>query len=182
MIESMAGERISVYRPQKTRDLLHDCFNRAADVYARLPRPPWPDGVPWGSQEVAGHAVTDGGGDCFVGADGDLLWNAATETVQNGQSPLKVGVLMSHIPHTDSEEVNEFVVAAALYDETAEKQVTTADLFAGVDRDHRGVAQQNVLKVFNDALHPKRVVPMEQRATEPDTWVHRLDQQQLVSR
>ena len=132
--------------------LLIDRFHNAVGVYKKLPRPPWDDGVPWGPQTVAGHATGDNGEDIFVGEHGDLLWRALTETDHYGMSALKQS---TQIP--DHRGVVPFktamIVAAVLYDETAEQQLTTG-LFDGAEPDDRASMRTNVLNVFAEALNP----------------------------
>ena len=109
--------------------------------------------MPWGAQEVAGHATateigwydpdSDGGvgQPMFVGEHGDLLWKAVTETTSSGLTPLKIG-LWRH----GSDASEQIAVAAALYDETAREQLTT-ELFVGVDNgEHRTAMRTNILK------------------------------------
>ena len=135
--------------PADTRTLLASCFYDTYDMYGRLPRPPWDNsgGVPWGPQPIAGHAVDAGGYDIFVGEHGDLLWRALTETAASGLSPIKEA-----FGRFGSPLMSDMVCAAALYDETAEKQLTTG-LFDGVEPENRGFLQTNLFRVFNQQLN-----------------------------
>ena len=132
--------------------LLIDRFYNAVGVYSRLPRPPWEDGMPWGAQDVAGHATGNNGEDIFVGEHSDLVWRALTETDLYGMSPLKQSTQI-----LDQRGVvafkTEMMVAAVLYDECAAEQLTTG-LFNGAELDDRADMRTNVLSVFAEGLNP----------------------------
>ena len=136
--------------------LLYRGFVDVYAAYNQLPKPPWePDGVPWGPQEVAGYA-TGTGGDVFVGENGDLLWRALTETDYHGMSPLKEVLAESNTKRTSryvSRRSTDMIVAAALYDETAEQQLTTG-LYDGLNAEQRVDARTNTLRILTEALNP----------------------------
>ena len=98
--------------------LFDERFEDAFHVYAMLPPAPR-RGAGWGPQPVAGHATTSTGRDVFVGENSDLLWRALTETDYYGRSPLKAAMFWE-MPTVLRQEM---IVAAALYDNTAEKPV-----------------------------------------------------------
>ena len=158
-------------------ELLRRSFTSARVAYRELPQPPWENttlsGVPWGSQEPAGHATTHRGEDMFVGEHGDLLWRVLTETDQHGMSPMKAMLHRSKTLWRATESLLEaryrqpgmaddvlerlalnvgMVCAAALYDETAERQLTTG-LMDGIQR-NRADVQQAAVDMFTEALHP----------------------------
>ena len=136
--------------PTGIRELQRMCFVDAAQAYKKLPRPPWEDGVPWGPQYVAGLADANTGGTLFVGEHGDLLWKTLTETERHGSSPLKQG-LRGGFDRTETDL--EMVVAAALYDKTAQRQLTHG-LFDGVAPDDRAGMQRAALAAFTGELNP----------------------------
>ena len=132
--------------------MLCSCLHEMLELYQRLPRPPWePDGVPWGPQPVAGHATTINGDDSFVGEHGDLLWRALTETDHNGLSPLKATITM--LPGATWAENTELLCAAALYDDTAQHQLTHG-LFDVGDQSEKRWLQKNVVDAFTRQLDP----------------------------
>ena len=155
-------------------ELLRDCYGDAQLAYRTLPQPPWENttlsGVPWGSQDPAGHAQT-ASGEVFVGEHSDLLWRVLTEPDRHGMSPMKARLgdgktfwrSTKPMPeaHRGLEEDHlgwlalnvEIVSAAALYDETAERQLTTC-LFDGVETGDRADMQQTVADMFTEALNP----------------------------
>ena len=151
--------------PADDTQMLRDCVINVADVYDRLTRrPPWGDGVPWEAQEIAGHAkirsglfdAGPGGQPMFVGENGDLLWRALTETDHYGQSPLKQAL---QLLHTHPPSYTTMAAAAALYDETAEQQLTTG-LFDGMkpsnlETTRRVDARRQAAQVFRDELNPE---------------------------
>ena len=130
--------------------LLSFCFHDTLVMYVGLPQPPWePDGVAWGPQPTAGHATNSDGHDMFVGENGDLVWKALTETDRYGWSPLTETLRRGDI----SRRGKELVVVAALYDETAQYQLTHG-LFDVADRWDRRRIQQHALEALNHALNP----------------------------
>ena len=133
--------------PDGAANLLKARFNDAVSVYNRLPQPPWDDGVPWGPQEVAGHATNQHGRDVFVGENSDLLWRVLTGTDHYGRSPLKQGLL------TTGWRSNDMTVAAALYDETAQYQLTHG-LFDGVTSWYHSEIHDRTRRLFGDVLIP----------------------------
>ena len=136
--------------PDRTNDLLKQQFGEVLTTYLSLRQPPWDDGVPWGPQPIAGHATSRLGRDVFVGENGDLMWRALTETDLNGMSPLKAGVI--DLPNVPGQQA--MVAAAALYDGTAQKQITSG-LFDGVDRPrHRAILRTKMVNVFAGQLNP----------------------------
>ena len=139
--------------PLGIRRLLADSFSDVSRVYNLLRQPLWGDpeqpATPWGSQAVAGHATTNTGNEIFVGEHGNLLWRAVTETTKGGLSPLKVGIIGS----IGSIWVREMVAAAALYDKTAEQQLTTG-MFVGFRPRERAPMRTLTLEAFNAALNP----------------------------
>ena len=166
LIESMAPDywhtRLDGYEiPMDTTSLLTQRFKDIYNLYEQLPQPPWddPPTVPWGPQDVAGHTVTTRRGSgwsgeslnigqpVFVGEHSDLIWRALTETTRAGLSPLKHAVATVHPP-----ALHELIVAAALYDKTAETQITT-DLFNTVKPFHRVEHQTRTLDIFNETLN-----------------------------
>ena len=154
LLQSMAGDspdwRTKLgghHIPGHIEGLLQAVFTSVNTAYHQLPRPPWWDhgkpGVPWGPQTTAGHATTvryRSGDPMFVGEHGDLLWKALTETTQTGRSPLKA--FCSTSDQVYGQSTAEMCVAAMLYDETAETQLTT-DLFVGVEPEKRNYGQRN---------------------------------------
>ena len=156
LLQSMAGQcpgwdtKLGGYRiPHDVDTLLQNRYEDISSAYKKLLRPPWDDGVEWGSQAVAGHATNSHGADMFVGEHSDLLWRALTETVDSGMSPLKKGGVAGF----RSPDRYEMTAAAALYDETAAQQLTT-DLFVGVHPDKRCHARDSALGIFRYALDP----------------------------
>ena len=148
----LGGARI----PSGVDSLLQQHFESVAELYRRLPQPPWrdPPCVPWGPQTVAGHATTIFGSDVFVGEHGDLMWRALTETDQHGRSPLKTGLINIYRYNTMTDDAKDMVTAAVLYDDTAARQLTHG-LFDGVpDPDDRQQFRTSVLEAFNEALNP----------------------------
>ena len=75
-----------------------------------------------------------------------------TETDRFGMSPLKQAVLSPNTRGVAGVHQSEVIVAAALYDETAEQQLTT-ELFEGVGATNRDMMRTNMLKVFGEALN-----------------------------
>ena len=118
-------------------------------VYQQLPQPPWDETTPlggqWGPQPIAGHATNRDGDDVFVGEHNDLLWRALTESDHYGWSPLKAAVLRGAKSHT------EMIAAAALYDDTAQHQLTHG-LFATATAETRDRLRHNTLEVFAQEL------------------------------
>ena len=139
--------------PYEGAVLLYEHFNIVAGLYRWLRHPPWqPDGVEWGSQTAAGHATTVNDDDIFVGEHGDLVWCALTETDRHGMSPLKTALQAPELVGDDANK--EMICAAALYDETAEAQLTTG-LFDGAGgHERREGLKRNALGVLNHALNP----------------------------
>ena len=144
----------------------HDRFNDICDVYAKLQRPPWEDpAMPWGAQPVAGHATTINSEDCFVGEKGDLLWRALTETDLSGLSPLKMRLVDPDVAGEPAVRLdgvnippsfsltNEMITAAGLYDNTAQRQLTTG-LFDAIPAYNRRYLQIHMLSVFEQQLNP----------------------------
>ena len=168
LLQSMAGQytdwetKLGGYLiPHGVPLLLLDRYGDVLDVYKTLPQPPWDDAErPWGPQRVAFCAVDQHGDDCFVGENGDLLWRALTETDHHGLSPLKNG------GREPSRESYEMFAAAALYDKTAETQITT-DLFAGVALDERRLMRDRVLEIFRYALDPYSSARLRADLVEP---------------
>ena len=153
LIQSMAPDQSNAstlggYRiPETTGVLVGDRYDDVLAVYNRLPQPPWEDGVAWGPQPIAGHATTINGHDVFVGEKSDLLWRALTETDHGVPSPLQHAVMW---------RVNEgqgMFTAAALYDETAEHQLTHG-LLDDVHPLQQHQKRTAALDVFNAALNP----------------------------
>ena len=137
--------------PSQTNQLLTDRFMDVYKTYETLPQPPWdtaPPSVPWGSQTVAGHATNHAGDEVFVGENSDLMWRALTETTSDGLSPLKQGLKV-----VDPGQFYEMICAAALYDGTANRQLTT-DLFVGVAKQDRSVLHEHALLAFTTQLNP----------------------------
>ena len=153
--------------PRDTKVWVHSSASDAVlHVYKTLLRPPWDNGVPWGSQNVAGHAVKTSrrarrsgdrsGKPVFVGEHNDLLWRALTETTTDGQSPLKSQLDAGRFHRYPKEQYKtEMVTAAALYDNVAEEQLTTG-LFDGVEKTDREEVQRNVLEVFKEHANPDK--------------------------
>ena len=135
------------------RGLLRDRFEEVCDVYNMLHQPPWDTThlpkTPAGPQPVAGHATTVDGDDfVFVGEHGDLLWRVLTETTHDGMSPLKEWLCRCDSSLTRM----NVVVAAVLYDETAEYQLTHGLFDAVPYRDE--CLRTHALKTFAEALSP----------------------------
>ena len=143
--------------PISVTGLFDDRFEDMLRVYAALPSPPWdttgpPHTLRLGPR-VAGQATTYDSAEVFVGENGDLVWRAVTETEQGGLSPLKVGILHRD-PINNSDAAGRMCVAAVLYDELAEKQLTS-DLFVGIEPvSNRRVVRECTLQTFADALNP----------------------------
>ena len=139
--------------PISVQHLLNDCFENTLRTYRTLPQPPWtdtdPPGTPWGAQLTAGYATNTSRDVVFVGEHGDLVWRALTETDLYGRSPLKKSVLWA----TDDADRREMIVAAGLYDETAQAQLTTG-LFDGVRATERVRVHYDTLGMFESALNP----------------------------
>ena len=131
--------------PAQIDSLLSKQFDNVAALYRRLPQPPWVEGSEWGPQTVAGHAATNYVS-VFVGERGDLLWRALTETSLDGRSPLTVALDDSFPPYP-----SDLFAAAALYDETAEYQLTHG-LFVGAANKHR--LRDRALVALKEALNP----------------------------
>ena len=140
--------------PAETPEMLSWRFRDVAEVYKLLPRPPWGDDPAQTASSppnMAGYVTNTEGGDIFVGERSDLLWRALTETVPSGgMSPLKTA-LIDRWNFDDT--ANEMVAAAALYDKTAETQLTTG-LFDGAAPDNRAGMQQAISRTFAKALNP----------------------------
>ena len=137
--------------------LMRERFEQAFSVYKCLRRPPWTHGMPWGQQDVAGHATTMYDDPMFVGENSDLLWRALTETDHYGMSPLKAGVCnVRNLRQHQHRRLwtNEMVAAAALYDDTAAEQLTTG-LFEGVHPGVRAEVRTYVLDAFDEQLNPE---------------------------
>ena len=131
--------------------MLRDRFAEAAFLYGSLPRPPWePDGVAWGPQTVAGHATDRYGNEVFVGENGDLLWRALTETDYYGRSPLKQALVNGDLTtdwfKMDFGAETAMIVDAAVYDKTAETQLTT-NLFNGVPPRKQGPLRNQMMQI-----------------------------------
>ena len=142
--------------PLFTQSLLSDCFTTVDRTYRLLRRPPWDDDVEWGPQLVAGHATNRGGDGAvairvFVGEQGDLVWRALTETDNYGMSPLTGSVCQRFDVLNPASK--DMIVAAVLYDETAEQQLTTG-LFDVTSVQHRRIIRERMLGLFDDALTP----------------------------
>ena len=127
--------------PSGTGAVLLNRFEDAVRVYKLLPHPPWED--------PSGYETDLNGGDCFVGEHGDLLWRVLTETDHHGMSPLEQGLISGR----RSQEAMSMVVTAALYDETAQHQLTTG-LFDVVAPSRRAAVQKRVLQQFRSELEP----------------------------
>ena len=156
--------------PGDVRQMLKDSFYAASRVYSALPQPPWGHDPPWGPQRIAGHATEQTGAEVFVGEQGDLIWRALTETDRYGRSALKEGMsresMLSWMTKpADTTTLQEMVVAAALYDETAEQQLTTG-LFDGVDDWNRPDLRDDTLEVFADVLDPPDGAPCRWTANQ----------------
>ena len=141
--------------PTNTRKLLTKCLMDTLVMYNSLPRPPWditdPPHPPWGPQPTAGHATSHAGHPVFVGEHSDLVWRALTETDHYGRSPLTETLR----EHDDlSRAVQHMIVAAALYDDTAERQLTTGLFDGEVDERERRRLRNLALDVFDYALNP----------------------------
>ena len=144
--------------PTGIQRLLSHCFETTEQVYQRLRQPPWGDDVAWGPQHVAGHAITSGYTDMFVGTHGDLLWRALTETDLYGRSALNQKLRERFA--LSSPATKEMIAAAALHDETVRHQLTHG-LFDGAVKRQRlrvsGIAQRlinHALDVLGHALNP----------------------------
>ena len=143
--------------PKNMRELLKKCSLDTLVMYNSLPKPPWddtdPSGMPWGPQPVAGHANIhlDSGRACFVGEHGDLLWRALTETDYYGRSPLKETLREQY---DTARSVKHMIVAAALYDDTAQQQLTTGLFDGGVHDRERCHLRNQALELFDYALSP----------------------------
>ena len=158
LIESMRGDIVEhpgfvvggYDLPGDINDWLYARYVDVYRIYKSLSQPPWdttnPAGVPWGPQTVAGNATNIAGVAVFVGEHSDLIWRALTETTLDGWTPLKAGIKKGVNPGI----YQQLIVAAALYDETAERQLTT-DLFVpGARRS----LHASVLWAFKNALNP----------------------------
>ena len=169
--------------PTGTYGLMLSRFKDVLGVYQKLPKPPWddttPPGLPWGPQLVAGHAslhTWNGGAreSMFVGENNDLLWRALTETDNDGLSPLKAGLGVGGF----SQWSRHMIVAAALYNETAERQLTS-DLFVGVGFGERVSPFQRV-EERNDALIKTRDVFLNALTPETGECCWTAEQQQRI--
>ena len=159
LVQSMApadGQKTTLGNYQIPRDVPKLLQTRLWDVfsvYDRLFQPPWtdtnPPGVPWGFQVVAGAATNRDGRSVFIGEHSDLVWRALTETDHYGRSPLKTGLIELAI----APGVERMVVAAVLYDNTAERQLTTG-LFDGVPSDDHQYLVTKTRKIFVAAMNP----------------------------
>ena len=132
--------------PAQIDSLLSEQFDNVSSVYRRLPQPPWVDGVAWGPQAVAGHATGGNDEDIFVGEHNDLLWKALTETSLDGRSPLTAALDDSLRPYP-----SDLFAAAALYDETAQHQLTHG-LFVGAT--NKRLLRNRALVALKEALNP----------------------------
>ena len=138
--------------PSQVHSLLDRRFVGVSLTYHALFQPPWDDpDVPWGPQTVAGHATNRHGATVFVGEHNDLLWRALTETTVEGISPLKAR-LFGNMELSDHD--NDLVIAAALYDPTAEKQLTTGLVDGVVDERDRYELRLRVRTIFDQTLKP----------------------------
>ena len=93
------------------------------------------------------------------------MWRALTETNTAGLSPLKEA-----FGRFGSPLMSDMVTAAALYDETAEQQLTTG-LYDGVEPANRDLLKKNLLDVFNQQLN-----------LDPFTTRWTIEQQDRISR
>ena len=153
LIQSMAPQSSSwettfgghrVENSQHGQDvLLRNRYRGLHDVYAALPQPPWVNGP-------AGYVTNGHGLDVFVGVNGDLLWRALTETDHHGTSVLKAAMGFRRDVTTE----DEMICAAALYDETAQYQLTTG-LLDGVDTYRHETTRLRALNVFRYGLNPE---------------------------
>ena len=140
--------------PNRSR-LFNDCFGTVLRVYRVLPQPPWyptDAPTPWGPQPEAGHATDTDGYDMFVGEHGDLLWRALTETDRTGMSLLNSQLEEQRV--VDRHACGDMVVAAALYDETAQRQLTHGLFDATIYRVQRHKLKSNVRKALDRSLDP----------------------------
>ena len=139
--------------PHDVPRLLTNCFAVVCNNYNRLPQPPWTDPPvpPWGPQPVAGHATDRNGEPVFVGEHSDLLWRALTEPDYHGATPLKHGIMEGWDRRLVSDLAAELFCVAALYDETAAKQLTHG-LFAGVPTADQARMRKRALRVLDQAL------------------------------